>query len=57
MIPVLAQFTGQKLDVGGGGWDCPLHTEVYGMIGQWGPAVEHRELYPIFCDNLCGKRI
>ena len=25
--------------------------------GQWGPAVEHRELYQIFCDNLCVKRI
>ena len=22
-----------------------------------GPALEHRELYPIFCDHLCGKRI
>ena len=34
-----------------------MHTEVYGMIGQWVPAVQHRELYPVFCDNLCGKRI
>ena len=31
------------------------HTGVCGMIGQWGPAVEHRELYPVFCDNLDGK--
>ena len=30
-----------------------MHTEVYGMIGQWGPAVSHR----VFCDDLCGKRI
>ena len=30
---------------------------VYEMTGQWGPAVEHRELYPIFCNNLHGKRI
>ena len=31
---------------------------VYGMTGQWGPAVYHvyrRELYPIFGDNLHGK--
>ena len=27
------------------------------MIGQQGPAVEHRELYPVFCGHLCGKRI
>ena len=31
--------------IGGGGrdglgvWDWHMHTEVYGMIGQWGPAV------------------
>jgi len=29
-----------------GVWDWHMHTEVYGMIGQWGP---------VFCDNLCGK--
>ena len=34
-----------------------MHTKVYVMIGQPGPAVQHRELYPVFCDNLCGKRI
>ena len=22
-----------------GGWDWHMHTEVYGMIGQWGPAI------------------
>ena len=22
-----------------GNWDWHLHTEQYGMIGQWGPAV------------------
>ena len=37
--------------------DGHIHTEVYGMIGQWEPAVQHKELYPVFCDNLCGKRI
>ena len=40
-----------------GAWDWHMHTEVYGMIGQWGPAIQHKELYPIFHDNLCGKRI
>ena len=38
-------------------WDWHMHTEVYGMTGQQGPAVEHRELYPGFCHHLCGKRI
>ena len=38
-----------------GVWDRHMHTGVCGMIGQWGPAVEHSELYPIFCYNLCGK--
>ena len=40
-----------------GVWDWHMHTEVYGMTGQQGPAVEHRELYPVSCDKLCGKRI
>ena len=30
---------------------------VYGMTGQQGPAVKHKELYPIVFDGLCGKRI
>ena len=34
-----------------GVWDWHIHTEVYGMIGQLGPAVEHREHYPIFCEK------
>ena len=38
-------------------WDWHMLAVVYGMIGQWGPAVYHRELYPIFCNGLCGKRI
>ena len=29
-------------------WDWYMHTEVYGMIGQWGSAVPNREQYPIF---------
>ena len=40
-----------------GVWEWHMHTEVYGMTGQQGPAVQHRELYPIFSDNLYGKRI
>ena len=39
------------------GFGTDMHTEVYGMIGQWGPAVQNRELYPIFCNNLYGERI
>ena len=40
-----------------GVWDWHMYTEVYRTTGQQGPAVQHRELYPEFCDNLCGKRI
>ena len=36
-------------------WDWDMHTIVYGMDGQRGPAVQHRELYSIFCDNLYGE--
>lgn len=34
-----------------------MHTEVYGMDGQQGHAVEHKEVYSTFCDKLCGKRV
>ena len=52
----------QRGQVGGGWnalglWDWHMHTEGYGTICQQGPAVWHRELYPIFCDNLCGEII
>ena len=30
-----------------------MYTVVYGMMGQWGPAYNNRELYPIICDNFC----
>ena len=40
-----------------GVWDWHVHTAVYGMIGQWGPAVQHREFYPISCDSLRAKSI
>ena len=33
-----------------------VDTEVHGMIGQRGPAAERRELDPVFCDHLCGKK-
>ena len=61
---------GQVGGFGLGVWHWHMHTEVFGIIGQWGPAVEHKELYPIwgpavehrelyppFWDNLCGKGI
>ena len=28
------------------------HTTIYKKDNQQGPTVQHRELYPIFCDNL-----
>ena len=34
-----------------------MHAEVYGMVGQQEPTVQHRELYPVFFNDLCGKRI
>ena len=38
-------------------WDWHVHTEVHGMTGQREPAVQYSELYPIFCENLYGKRL
>ena len=40
-----------------GVWHWCMRTEVHGMTGQQGPAVQHREPYPIFYDGLYGKRI
>ena len=37
--------------------DWHVHTNVYGMDGQWGPAIQHRKFYSIFRDNLYQKRI
>ena len=42
---------------GPGVWDWHMHTEVYGLIDQLGPAVWYREHYPVSYDNLFGKRI
>ena len=39
-----------------GGLGLVTHMEIHEKIGQRGPAIEHRELDPVFCDNLCGKR-
>ena len=38
-------------------WGWHMYTVVYVMIYQQAPAVQHRDFYPIFCDNLYGKRI
>ena len=38
-------------------WSWNMHTEEGGIIGQWEAAVYPRELYLVFCDNLCGTRI
>ena len=51
----LPNGTGWEGD-GRGGWDWHMHTTAYGMTGQWGPAVWPRELCPIFCVGLHGKR-
>ena len=40
-----------------GVWDQHMHIEVYELTGQWEPAVQHREFYPIFCDDLYRKRM
>lgn len=43
---------------GVGDWDWQMHAIImYGVDGQRGRAVEHRELCVISCDNLHGKRI
>ena len=53
----LPKGAGEERMDGLGVWDWHLHTKVYEIIGQQGPAVQHKELHPIFCDNLCRKRI
>ena len=40
-----------------GVWDSQIHSPIYKIDNQQGPAVYHRELYSIFCNNLYGKRI
>ena len=39
-----------------GTWDWHIQTTLYG-IGNWqGPAIQHREIYSILCNNLHGKK-
>ena len=38
-----------------GGWDWHMHAVLDGPNDTWGPAVQHRELYPVFCDHPGGK--
>ena len=38
-----------------GVWDWHMHSVLYRMTGQWGTAVQHRELYPIFGIIYTGK--
>ena len=33
-------------------WDWHAHLSVHGIDGQWGPAVQHRELYAIVCGTV-----
>ena len=35
----------------GGLWEWHMRTEFCGMTGQQGPAVQHREPHPVFCDH------
>ena len=53
MVPKGDRLVGDRLGV----WDWHMHTEVYGMTGQWGPATEPREPHPLFCHHLCGNRV
>ena len=39
---------GEKLEA----WDKHIHTTIYKIDNQQGPTVQHRELYPVSCNNL-----
>ena len=40
-----------------GSWDWPVHTVVYRMLANRDLLyIYHRELYPLFCDNIYGER-
>lgn len=47
----LPKGTAGERTEGLGVWNGHMHIEVYGTRGQWGPVMQHRELYPIFCDR------
>ena len=49
------QVVGRRMDQDFGIGLCTLWYMEW--LASGGPAVEHRELYPIFCDNLYEKRI
>ena len=40
-----------------GVWDWHIYISIFKIVNQQGPAVEHRELCSVFCNNLNGKRI
>ena len=59
---IFREQTLQKNVQGGGRdglgvWHWHMNTGVYGTIGQQGPVVYHRGLYPVSCDSLCGERV
>ena len=45
----------ERARLGVGDWH--MHTVGDEMTGQQETAVQHRDLYPVFCDNLYGKII
>ena len=55
MVTKWGKCGGREMDWGFGIHICTLVA--YGTIGQQGSAVQNRELYSVFCDNLCGKKI
>ena len=42
------KWVGNKLGV----WDQQIQTTVYKIDKQQGPAVQHRELYSVYCNNV-----
>ena len=46
-IKRLAELPGNRLGV----WDWHVHTAIFKTDNQQGPAVEHRELCSILCNN------
>ena len=40
-----------------GVWDGHGHTAVFNMENQQGPAVQHRELWPVTCGSLGGRGV
>ena len=42
---------------GWGVWGQEMQTRTLRMEEQWGPAVQHRELYPVSWDKICQKMV